>query len=151
MKKFKFRLQRVLDYREIVKDEKRRELLLCNHKLAMDRERLEQLAEAERQNRLEEGVVMSAARVLQAGDFAVGLQKAMERQREIIIEDEAAVEKAMNAYIEAAKESRALSLLKERRLTEYKDYLEKEELRNLDETAVQKGNQLYQSEEGQNG
>ena len=76
MKKFKFRLERVLQYRNIVKDELRRDLLLKNYKLRQDFERLEALEEAERANTLRQGPVFKVQEVHLAGLFAARLQDA---------------------------------------------------------------------------
>ncbi|MCB0310550.1 MAG: flagellar export protein FliJ [Bdellovibrionales bacterium] len=140
MKKFRFRLQRVLDYRKLVKDERKRELLLANHKLRQVQKSLEDLQSAEQANLLQQEQVISAAQVYLKERFAERLQAMIVAQRLALIEAEKLLDQARDAYIEAAKDAQALETLRERKLEEYKQYLLAEDQKFLDELATQKGN-----------
>jgi flagellar protein FliJ len=143
MKKFKFRLEKVLQYRVLVKDEKRRALLKKNRELQDARDHLYWLQEAERQNRLPENVIVPLEEVLLRGLFAERLQQEIVNQRLNIITIEEQVAQAMAEYTQAAREAKALELLKERKQQEYFEYVLKEDEKFLDELAVQRGNQTF--------
>lgn len=141
MKKFRFRLEKVLQYREMLKDEKRRELLKRNQELREARQRLEDLEKAALSNTLGQGQIMTVEQVYLAGLFAERVKEDIIKQRLAIIKAEEEVEKAMGEYVEASKDARSLEMLKERKLQEYMDYMHKEDEKFLDELAVQRGTQ----------
>ena len=58
MKRFRFRLQRVLNYRETVREEKKRLLLLARQEHAQREEVLRSLEREERENVLTSGTVL---------------------------------------------------------------------------------------------
>ncbi len=140
MKKFRFRLQRVLDYKKILKDEKTRILLEKNRILAQARERLELLETAELENSMEQNQILQAARVQLRGDYAQRLKHEIEWQRVAIVKAEEEAEVARVEYIEAAKDEKALITLKDKRLGEYKAEAEAEERKFLDEFTIRQGN-----------
>lgn len=142
MKKFKFRLERVLQYRLMLKEEKRKALLLKNMKLNEAHDFLAALEDAELVNGLQRGGTLSAQQVYLIGLFASRLQDEIIRQRLLIIDLEKEVQEAMDEYTEAARDAKTLEIFKERKLREYSEYVSKEEGKFLDELAVQKGNQL---------
>lgn len=143
MKKFKFRLQRVQDYRGVVRDEKKRTLLLRNQQLREEQERLQQLLHAQTENATPQGV-LAVEEVYLRGLFAARLREEIAMQRLSISRAEDAVREALAEYIEAAKELKTLETLREHRLAEYWDSYYREEGRFLDELAVQRGNRMYQ-------
>jgi len=144
MKKFKFRLERVLQYRLLIKEDKRKALLLKNMKLHEAENRLAMLEQAELANRYVSGPdkVLSAQQIYLIGFFGQRLQDEIVKQRLAIIQLEKEVEEAMAEYTEAAREAKTLEIFRERKVQEYLDYVAKEEGKFLDELAVQKGNQL---------
>lgn len=146
MKKFRFRLQRVLEYRKLIKQEKLRALLICNMELSQARGRLEALLQAERDNRIETQRPIDAGLVHLSGLYAVRLKLEIDSQRIHVYECEQAVEKALAEYVDAAKEAEAIVKLKERRLNEYREYLDKEDLKFIDEINTQKGNRFLEQE-----
>lgn len=139
MKKFKFRLERVLHYRTLVKEEKRKVLLQKNYMLRTAQDRLEALLAAEKTNVLAVGV-MSVAQVQLAGDYSRWVEQAVTNQRLAIIGVEEEVEVAMADYIEASKEARSLELLRDRQRVEHQAMVEQEDAKFLDELSTQKGN-----------
>jgi flagellar FliJ protein len=139
VKKFKFRLERVLHYRVLIKEEKRKVLLQKNYQLQKAQERLESLLAAERANVLAVGT-MTAARVQLTGDYSSWLEQAVTNQRLAIIRAQEEVDAAMAEYIEATKEARSLEMLKDRKRTEHQEMVDHEDAKFLDELSTQKGN-----------
>ena len=146
MKKFKFRLQRVLDYKQIVKGEKKRVLLEKNRNVELARTRLEHLENEELLNRFEQNQILDAARVLMRGDYAQRLKREIEWQRVAILKAQEEAELALAEYIEAAKDEKALITLKDKRLFEYKAEAEAEERKFLDEFTIRRGNSFKEEE-----
>ncbi|MEZ4755121.1 MAG: flagellar export protein FliJ [Bdellovibrionota bacterium] len=109
MKKFKFRLERVLNYREAIKTEKKTELAKKNAKLAEEEQRLEMLEEAFLNNEAiidsSNASATSADMIRMAGMYAARLKNEIEKQHASIANVKKAVEVARLAYIEAAKEA----------------------------------------------
>ena len=140
MKKFKFRLERVLQFRTVVKDERLRDLTLKNAKLREEQDRLNTLELAARRNQNESDGVMLIESLYMRGLYASRLKEEIVNQRLTIIKCEEEVTVAMAAYIEASKELKSLTTLKDRKRTEYLDYVAHEDAKFLDELATQKGN-----------
>jgi flagellar export protein FliJ len=140
MKKFKFRLERILQFRLAVKDERLRELTLKNMKLKEEQGRLEALEQAvERNQNASEGVQLVESFYMR-GLYAARLKEEIVNQRLAIIKCEDEVQVAMAAYIEASKELKSLTTLKDRKRAEYMEYVAHEDAKFLDELATQKGN-----------
>lgn len=137
MKKFVFKLERILRYREIVKDEKKRELILKNQILAKEEERLSTLSSLMENNSLGEGTININFLIL-VGQYAVYLEEEIEKQKEIIKTAQKDVEFAKNEYLLASQEAEALKLLREKKESEYKKNLLKEEEKENDDTAIQR-------------
>lgn len=142
MKKFKFRLQRVLDYRKLVKDERLRDLLDANYRVEHEKHHLEQLESAQSKNEIEHGKAIDSAFVFLRGVYGLWLKDSIAEQQIEVKSAEEQAEKALSAYIESAKDMKALELLKDRKLNEYRQYLDSEDIKNLDEISVQKGNKF---------
>ena len=143
MKKFKFRLEKVLQHRELVKEEKRRDLMLKNQELQDAQNKLQYLISAGRSNELAQGRIFQAGFVHHSGLFSERIKLEIAQQRIVIAEAQAAVDQAMAEYIEASKDAKTLEMLRERKLQEYNDYLHKEEEKFLDELSVQRGNRTF--------
>ncbi len=142
MKKFKFRLQRVLQYREVVKQEKLRVLSERNHALQQSEAKLAELENAASQSWLPEDGVTTAEAVMMSGMFNGRLKDEIINQQLRIMQDREAVEEARLDYIESTKEVKTLSTLKDRKRVEYGEYVAKEEEKALDEFVTQRGNEL---------
>lgn len=143
MKKFKFRLQRVLEHKDTLKEEARREVTIRNRAVAEARQKLEKLQSSFDSNLLEDGA-MPASMVMMNALFASRLRNEMAEQVIAIEKAEREAEEARAAYIEAAKEARTLHMLRDKRLEQYNQYIQKEEAKFLDELTVQKGNTVRQ-------
>lgn len=140
MKRFKFRLQRILDIREQIRDEARQELGRRNAVLAHEQSVLRGLeAELHRLNAGENGIV-TASELLLTGAYAQRIQKLIEQQALKVEEARKAVVEAQERYIQANKDAKALEMLKEKRRAEYDHEVLKEEINQLDEIATQRAN-----------
>lgn len=146
MKKFRFRLERVLQYREIVKGERRRELLEANYRLQAAQDRLVELESAQRALGFGEGAILSVEQVQLQGLYGARLEVEIGQQREAITAAENGVIEARGRYVEAARDSKTLETLKEKRKAEYAEYVLKEDEKFLDEFTIQKGSSERQKE-----
>jgi flagellar FliJ protein len=138
MKRFTFRLQRILDIREQIRDEARQELGRRNAILAQEQSILEGLeGEFLRLNAVGDGIV-TAGELMLTGAYALRVRKLIEQQIVTVEEARKAVLAAQERYIQANKDARALEMLKERRRAEYDQEVLKEEINQLDEVAIQR-------------
>ncbi len=144
MKRFNFRLQRVLEIRERFRDEMRQELVQRNFERDRERNILADLDQEFLRSKVEEGGTYSASEMVLVGDYSARLQEQIEQQRVRVLAAEQAAEQARERYIEASKESQALEKLKEKRRQEYVEQTLKEEGAQLDEFAVMRaGRKAY--------
>ncbi len=145
MKKFRFRLEKVLQYRSVVKSEKLRELTLANHAVSEIELRIEQIKTAQLENSLEGAVTPEQLQL--SGQYGRRLEKELTDAKLALIRAQSEAEKALAAYREAAKEEEALVHLKKKKKAAYIEYIRHEEEKFLDEISVQKGNTLVGAEE----
>lgn len=138
MKRFSFRLQRVLDIRSRIRDERRQELGARQAELQREETLLAELEAELLLTRIEEGGTYSASELQMVGAYAIRLRSQIERQLSRIEVAKQAVEEARVRYIEATKDTQVLEKLKEKRREEYTQEVLLEEGRNLDEVAVQR-------------
>lgn len=138
MKRFRFRLQRILDIREQIRDEARQELGRRNAELAHEESVLRGLeGELARLQASGDGIV-TAGEYLLMGAYAMRVQKLIEQQYLRIEEARKLVIAAQEKYIQANKDARALELLKEKKREEYDQEILREEINQLDEVATQR-------------
>lgn len=138
MKKFKFRLQRVLEYRESLKKEKERELALRNAELHAAEQRLEDIITAQDKTEVPANRQMTMAELMLSGDYLRFLQEMLVNQRLLVIQATDAVEEAREAYIEKAIEAESLEMLKDKKFEEYKTERKRDERKELDKLTVQR-------------
>jgi flagellar FliJ protein len=137
MKRFKFRLQRVLEYRNSIKKEKERELALRNAELHAAEDRLKQIVEMQDSVPLV-GDEMSMAELILRGDYLRYLQESLIMQRLLVHEAAEAVDEAREAYVEKAVEAESLESLKKKKLNEYKEERKRVEKKELNELTIQR-------------
>ncbi|MFN8388998.1 MAG: flagellar export protein FliJ [Bdellovibrionota bacterium] len=138
MKKFKFRLQRVLEYRHQLTKEKERLLALRNAELREAEDTLQMiLSEQDRSTGFEEGI-LSMAELSLMGDYQQALQSALVKQRLLVLQATDAVDEAREAYREKAIEEESLEKLRERKVDEFKEERRKNERKELDSLVVQR-------------
>ena len=138
MKKFKFRLEKVLQFRETVKSDKKRELSIRLAVLNEEEKRLEELFIAQANNNIPQDAVLSANEFFLRGQYATRLKEEIIKQRLVIIEEEKKVEEARLAYIEASKDVKTLAMLKDKRHEQYEVMLKQEENKVMDEVSTQR-------------
>ncbi len=138
MKRFNFRLQRVLDYRETLKKEKERELAVKNHELSTAEQSVQRILEEQNSSDGLAPGVKTMAEVGLVGDYLRGLQRALENQRERVKEAQVAVEAARDAYIEKATDVKTLDTVKTKRHEEFLEDRARREKRTTDDIVVQR-------------
>ncbi|MCO6432421.1 MAG: flagellar export protein FliJ [Deltaproteobacteria bacterium] len=148
MKKFKFRLEKVLQHRDAIKEEKRGELAKVNAILREQERHLESLSEALLNNSVQESGVVDSSHFLAAGAYSARLRDEIAAQKETIAKTEELVAAARVQYVEAAKDAKALETLKRKRREQYLEYIAKEEEKELDELVIQRTGQRNRQEEG---
>ena len=138
MKRFRFRLQRILDIREQIRDEARQELGRRNAELAHEQSVLRGLeAELAGLQSGSDGIV-SAEEFMLTGAYAVRVQKLIEQQYVRIEEARKLVIAAQERYIQANKDAKALEMLRDKKREAYEQEVLKEEINRLDEVATQR-------------
>jgi len=140
MKRFRFRLQRVLDVRVQIRDEARQELVRRNAERDHQIYVLAQLQEEFMQLGLSEGGMYSASDLTRLGAYAERLTVAIDRQKLVVAEAIKAAEAAQERYIAVSKEAKAMEMLKDKKVQEYKAEQLREEGALLDELASQRSN-----------
>lgn len=138
MKKFKFRLERIRQFRQLVKLDKQRELVLRNALLFDANQQLTDLQQAALLNHLEQQAELTAEEVQLRAIYGVRLKAEISKQAEVVEECEQEVAEARERYIAAAQEAETLEALKRKKLIEYRDYLSKEEGKFIDELTTQR-------------
>lgn len=138
MKRFAFRLQRILDLRERIRDERRQELVA---RRAEYEQQMAILLDIERElsrDFVEAAGTYSASGFLLAGAYVARLRAKRVEQQSRVSAAEQAMEQARMLYIEASRDAQALERLKERRKEEHLEASLREEGQMLDEVAVQR-------------
>ena len=135
MKRFKFRLQRILDVRVQIRDEARQELVRRNTERDHQIYVLAQLQDEFMQLGLTEGGTYSASDLTRLGAYAERLTVAIDQQKLVVAEAIKAAEVAQESYIAASREAKVMELLKDKKLQEYRAEQLREEGLFLDELA----------------
>jgi flagellar FliJ protein len=138
MKRFKFRLQRVLDVRERVCDEARQELVAKNAARDEEQRILQNLQAEFLRERMEEGGTYSASELLLVGEYQARVKEATKQQEGVVEKAEAEADEAKEKYVAASKDVKTMEKLKETRLIEHTEAVLKEQGAELDELTVQR-------------
>ena len=136
MKKFKFRLQRVLEFRDRIKKGKQRELSMKQGELNQAEQRVDQILSTQDSSATPGEELLSMAELKLAGEYQESLRDALVEQRLLVIEAANAVEEARDAYLEKAVEAEMLESLKRKRLEEHKEEVRKAERKDTDEMSI---------------
>lgn len=136
MKRFKFRLQRVLDMRVQIRDKARQELVRRNSERDHEISVLAHLEGEYRRVTMEEGGMYSASQLVLFGAYAERLELEIKNQKLIVAKaiEQAAI--AQERYVEASRDAKALEMLREKKLKEYNDEALRQEGAFLDELAI---------------
>jgi len=140
MRAFRFRLERVLQLRRQMEDEKRRGLSIMLFELRQLEARLHSLrrdlesCKAEMATDLEQEEV-SMARIEVFASYLKRITSSIEEQRELITELHKKIESKKSELLDAIKERKAMESVKARRRTEHDKECAREEMKFLDEIA----------------
>ncbi|MDR2337377.1 MAG: flagellar export protein FliJ [Deltaproteobacteria bacterium] len=136
MKKFDFRLDKILDYRQGCRKISQEELVRRNNELFEIEQYIEALAkEQQRVATSQEQYQLNIADLFLSSMYQEKLQKELVLQKELGKKVEAQVDLARENYIEKSKEVRVLELLKDKKFDEHKIDLKRSERKRLDEIA----------------
>lgn len=136
MAKFKFSLEKVLDYRWLKEQEAKREYASAQKALTEQEDIFQQINQ-EKENLME--VRESTINRMQVQQwYLLDLNQRLIATTEAIKEMSRYVEQALSVYIEAQKERKILEKLSEKQLAEYQIEMNREEQKMLDEMANRK-------------
>lgn len=138
MKRFRFRLQRVLDIRVQIRDEARQELVRCNAERDHQMHILANLQDEFSKLGLKEGGMYSASDISSLGAYSERLTIAIDQQKIVVAEAIRVADLAKERYIETSKEAKAMEMLRDKKLEEHKADQLREETALLDELAGQR-------------
>lgn len=136
MKKFNFRLQRVLEHRQRVKKESERELAASHGHLRECEDGVVSIMNAQEQCQIPDSEAMSMAELNLCGDYLNRLQETLVQQRLLVLQAVDAVDAARDKYLEKAVESEILENLKKRKRNEHNQELKRARKKELDELVV---------------
>lgn len=138
MKRFRFRLARVHEYRTRILDEKRRELARCSALLRSAQAHLQEL-ESERWRELpNKQTFISVGELLLNAEYSQRLAAEIVNQQQEIIKRQQETTRALADYLQASQEEKALAKLREKRYASYLDEQLKEEINSIDELTTQR-------------
>ena len=140
MKKFKFRLQKVLDYREADKRDKKRELGMRNKDLREAEEVYDSLIDAHDELADAHAAVLNMAELQALGAYQQRLVQCIEEQENKVREATMAVEQAREYYLRSAVDAGALNLVLERKKGEWTYEWKRSERKFANEVAIQRHN-----------
>jgi flagellar export protein FliJ len=127
MKKFKFRLDRILKYNTSLKKEKERQLMMERAKLN-EAEASRLMVEQEQERMDQCGVeTTSMAELMLRGEYLDALQRLLENQRELVKKANEAVEVAREEYVTQSREEKTLLMMKDKKKGEYNEEKSKHE------------------------
>ena len=140
MKKYKFKLESILGFRERIEEQLRSELSDLHHNLAEEEARvtnLERYYNEETDRMLERGEITPLELTLYNG-YLSGIRTRIEDGHKIVATCTARVENKREELLEAAKEKKVLEVMKEKDHKEYHKAILKIEQRMLDEHSTNK-------------
>ena len=138
MKRFRFRLQTVLNYRRSLKKEEERNLARRNNELHDAESRLESIIEAQDAGASAAESCETMAELMLAGEYQQVLRTELDEQRKLVKEAAEAVDEAREAYVEKAVDAEMLETLRRRRTEEHAYEMRRKERKAVDEHVVQR-------------
>jgi len=138
MAKFSFRLQRVFDYKNLLRREQARTLAMRNKEFHDAEERLQEILSAQDMVQHPDEQIVRMADISLAGDYQKGLREALINQRLCILEAAAAVDAAREAYVERAKETEVLEALKQKQRERFQEEQTHAEKKKVDQVVIQR-------------
>ncbi len=153
-KKYKFKLETVLKERKRQEDKRLQEWNLARNILG-------QMVDAknEMQGKLGQTIVdateiaekkdsLSVGNIAIIDQYINGMKIRIQRKQMEIERGEKLTEKKRIEYVQASQKSKTLEKLKEKQKEEYKDYLNKQETKKLDDIYIMRARSLQNDEEG---
>lgn len=138
MKRFKFRLEKILQFREAIKADRLRELQIATGKLNEAQDHLEFLKQEFIKGQIPENETLLVSEVYIRSSYCERLKREVQLQIEEIQRRQEDVQKARDLYVEASREFETLDRLKSQRHQEYMVEVAKEDEKFLDELVTQK-------------
>ena len=137
---YTFNLQTVLDHRQFIEDNLKKELAECKQQVIAARQQLEALRRKEMDTaaalKLEQEKGLSSDQVIAYHNYLRRLAGHIVRQKEIVDETMALKTAKQNELVEAVKKRQILEKLKDRGLERYNRAMLKREMAFIDEIAV---------------
>lgn len=138
MKRFQFKLQRLLEFREAREDVLLTELGVARNNYEMERVRLSEMQTAEDtcRDKLKDSLSSgSAEEILNTYNYLNHLMVEESKQQSRVVKAEELKNIKTNEVIDASKECKVLENLKDRESSEYKRLVESDEQKFLDDLA----------------
>jgi flagellar FliJ protein len=138
MKKFKFNLQRVLDYRQTLEDRLLGELGAIQAELEREHTKLANLTcqrDSFRSSMTKQLTGGSADEIKEAYAYLTQLSRQVVLQEVCVYHVEARKDRKLAEVVEASKERKVLERLKEHKVSEHRKESERQEQKSLDEMA----------------
>lgn len=144
MKGVKFRLQKVLEVRELIEKQHKKDLASSKSKLKSEEEGLKVIGDKKNNfiqnlNKIEKATV---SQILGHYDYYSALANFMNNKRSAVESLKGEVEKKRQNLLEASKDKKALENLKEKKIVEYINRESKKEQTLTDEIASRKKRNL---------
>lgn len=136
MKKFKFRLEKVRQYKEEEAKKSKRELAKRITEANQAEEIYEQLRAEKERSKLQNDEIMTAGDLFLLGEYELFLQSLLIKQASVIEEAKKAVEIAREELLVKASEEKALSLLKDKRREEFLEEVKKDDKKKRESLAI---------------
>lgn len=146
MRRFRFRLQKVLELREQIRDEARQELGRRNAELLSEQSRLRELEEEFQRCQLALDGIVRASEISIRGAYSLRLKQLIEAAVERVALARKRVAEAQERYLEANRDARAMEMLRDKKRAEYDQELLREETAQLDEVATQRVSRMLREE-----
>lgn len=136
MKKFKFRLEKIKEFRENETKEAQRELARCIQRLTQAENNLSDLKAERDRIKTQADTILTAGQLSMVSEYEQFIQTLLRQQVETIQEAEIAVENAREALIERAHSEKALSLLREKRHDEFIEEKKRQDRKQISNIAL---------------
>ena len=137
---YSFKLQPVLDHRQYIEDDLKRELAEIKQQVSLARQQLDSLKRKEMNTasalKMQQKEGLSSDQVLAYHDYLKRLSDQIADQNKLTAEIEAQELEKQDALLEAMKKRQILEKLKDQGLDRYNQVMHKKEMNFIDEIAV---------------
>jgi flagellar FliJ protein len=140
MKRFAFRLQRLLDLRRVREDALKTQVAACLRRLQAETRRLDDLVQQRRYAVLELVGMQNAGaegiHIQQCAAYAAALQEQVERQKGLVAVARQALDAKRTELLEASRDRKALERLRETKATRHRAKVARDERVAENEVAI---------------